>query len=458
MTSRSGLTISSLFAETKPVYGPFGASFPVPYGGSSRAQNSRGDLASLGFKAQKFVAEAKVRSEYLKLSLINLTGNNKTPSVFERTTAVSSDPSALKIKSFEGDKNNFTGMYVKIDRVAATQRNAGHPLLADEKNFTAGRNAIEIESNGKKTPVSFTISAKDDNKTAQRKMASAINNKKAGVTASVSYDAKTKKSALTAESLTTGADETGTKFYFRDLNGDSVEISGIDVKKRDASDAAYSVNGGETRYSGTNTVLLGGGVTAVLKNKTGGEIKISVEPDATAAIVTTRKMAELYNGLLAAAEDNSGDADADVLSKRLRNAARAYKPQLKNAGIEITDGGYMVIDEKDWARRPTTAGLVNCSIKKTARVSARACCRPRTSIKSRASGRRSILRYDAGTRRSRPPRIIRAAFHFRGFQSLLCTARKNPGTRRTCPGRLYQTRLPQSVQAAAVSPRANRFS
>ena len=185
-----------------------------------KPQQVKQGAPSLNAQAQQFVTDAKVRADGLKLTMINLMGKNNTISVFDKKTAVSRDTDSIAIKSFAPQKNNFTDMTVKINQVAATQKNTGASLASTGKNFTAGLNIFEIESGGKKTSVSFTVSVKDDNRAAQQKMADAINSKGAGVTASVVYDDKTKTSALVLESLTTGDEGVGKdKFKIRDEIG-----------------------------------------------------------------------------------------------------------------------------------------------------------------------------------------------------------------------------------------------
>jgi len=332
------------FQSGNGLYGLLGAN---PVFGVSRAATAGSDRQRLGASAQSFVTEAKLQSENMKLAMVSLMGKNKSgASVFDRKTAVSGDTNALGIKSYAAPKNDFTGMTVKIDRVATTQKNAGLSLAADNKICSAGLNTIEIESGGKKTLVSFKISLKDDNTTVQRKMADAINGRNAGVVASVVYDKDTKKSALSVESLTTGANDNGSdKFTIRDLQGDSAERSGVSIKTRDAVNALYSVNGGETAESKTNAVDLGNGVTAVLKNKT-DEVRIAIGPDKFAALNAVRDMVNAYNGLLAAAEENPNDGRTANLLKELKNTAKTYASQLKRAGIETTGDGYMKINEK----------------------------------------------------------------------------------------------------------------
>ena len=343
MTVNSTYLNNNLFFQnTSSIYNILGSSY-----GQTRVSSFKNNEKKLSVSAQNFVTDAKAQSENLKLSMINLMGRNKTVSVFDRKTAVSSDTDALGIKSFNDPKKSFTDMSVKINQIATTQKNTGLALNSDNKNFTAGLNTIEIESGGKKTQVSFTVSLKDDNKTVQQKMADAINSKSAGVTASVVYDPKKNTSVLNIESLTTGEDENGNdRFTIRDLQGDSVVKSGIDNKTQNAQNAVYNVNGGLNIESKTNAVDLGNGVTANLKKASSEDIKITLGTDKNASVNAVREMVNAYNGLLSAAENNGGDRRTKNLLNELKGIVNTYMPQLKRAGIEITGEGYMKINEK----------------------------------------------------------------------------------------------------------------
>ena len=376
-TNIANLNNNKLFVNTAPVSNAGGiyGLLSLGYGVKNAPANASG-AGTMNAAAKSFVTEAKKQSENLKLSMISLMGSIKTSSVFTQKTAVSSDVNALSIKAFNPINKNFEDMAVQIKRTAAAQINTGFQLNAAGKDFTAGYHQFQIETDNKKTQVSFTVNPKDDNKTVLQKMADAINGRSAGVTASVSYDPVKKTGALVVESLTTGWSQPNTnslhlvaarpsvpgtdnnkpKFNITDVSGNAISVSGADTVSQDARNAVYSVNGGDWAESESNTADIGNGVTVIFKSASEQNVTVSYLNDKTASINKTREMVNAFNGLLAAADGINAKSNKN-LANELRSVMNAYTRQLNDAGISANKDGYMQIDEKKMDRAADSGTL-----------------------------------------------------------------------------------------------------
>ena len=313
---------------------------------ANQSFRSGNNANSLSQSAQDFIVGARNRSEVLRTAMQELTGRNSTnTSVFDQMTAISSNTEALTIRSFDQSRsNNFSDINVNIQQVATTQRNEGTALSAVGRSFNTGAYRFEIEVGGRTHQFSLNITASDTNQTIQQRMAESINSRNIGVTASVNFDSG--RTSLNLESINTGvADDGGARFTVRDLSGDLAARTGIVNQTRQAQNAIYSINGGPLRESRTNNVDLGNGVQATLRQATVSDVTISMGIDNRAAINRVREMVNGFNGLLAAAEENSGDRRTDSLVTALRGIINTYLPGLERIGISFNEHGYLTINE-----------------------------------------------------------------------------------------------------------------
>jgi len=304
-----------------------------PNGGLSDAQTS-------------YMNSMRTGAAGLKAAMDQLLGAKKQKSVFEKMTAVSGDKDSLGIISVSGKAVN-TAAKVRIDQTAAAQKNAGFGMKANDKSFCGGRYyQFEIEADGKKRQFSFSVRYGESDRSVQQKMADIINNKKIGVWASVSYDAKT-GSSLILESASTGIDAgRENRFSVKDISGDAVEKTGIDNITQRAQNALYRVDGGAVQESRQNNVELANGVTIQLRKETESEVSVSWEGDKISSLNAAREMANHFNAMIELARENGGDIGAKRLFDRLAGAAEGQLSGLGRIGIAMNDKGYLSIDEK----------------------------------------------------------------------------------------------------------------
>lgn len=121
---------------------------------------------------------------------------------------------------------------------------------SDNSAISSGLNTIALKVGANTKNISFTIDNNDTNQSSLKKMASAINFAKTGVTASVSTDTKTGTSFLKMTS-----DKTGTEniFSISDVNGNAATASGASSITTQAQNAEYTLDG-KQYTSQSNTI------------------------------------------------------------------------------------------------------------------------------------------------------------------------------------------------------------
>jgi len=287
------------------------------YGG--KLKTSAGNLAQGGTSVLNKMTAASSKDEALSVSVTNQND-------------------AAKLNDAKSTKN------VSIQQLAASQKNTGTALTATASSgVNSGTNSFTVEKDGKSVSINVSINATDSARTAQQKTADAINKKNIGVTASVEYDSKTKKSSLVLSSTETGeknaftiADKAG--------QGNLVKTLGVDNTTQEARDARYSVNG-VFKTSDKNTVDLGDGLTGTLKKVSYEEVNVSVKKDVSAITSAVKDLASNFNGLMKTTKDYGDDKGAKSLRQRMDSIASSYSSSLNQIGITRDKDGYLKVDE-----------------------------------------------------------------------------------------------------------------
>ena len=308
--------------------------FPLP------GNNAQG-AGTLNSGAVQYINNIKSSSGSLSGAIKELTGP-----AFSNRTVNSSNTDAMTV-SYTGNKpNSINSMSVKIDQTAAGQLNEGTGMAAKAAyEGTDGKNQFSIEIGGKKTELSVNVSASDTNKDVQQKMADAINKAGIGVKASVQTDSATNTSILKVESTTTGTDPKNS-FKITDMTGDLAEKTGVDKVTREGRDAEYSVNGGPTRTSQSNTVNLGNGVSATFLKASEEEIAVTRGKDKDYAISQVEKMVKSYNDLFSESAQRTSDPKSQNLASRMVSTSKAYSSSLSNIGVGFDSSGRMTLDKE----------------------------------------------------------------------------------------------------------------
>jgi len=295
----------------------------------------------LNFGDAQYVTDIRESASALSSSLRELSGP-----AWNQRTVTSSNTDVMTV-AFSGNRpNSVSSMTVNVDQVARGQRNESVSVRStDRYEGQSGTNTIAISIGGKTTNISANINSTDSNITAQRKMADAINNAGIGVRATVVTDSETNTSSLRLESVNTGTDPRNS-FTVSDVRGNFAEQTNIRQMTSAGQDAIYRVNGGEAQTSRTNTVNLGNGVTATLRQESNESVTVAPGRDQNAARNAINDMVRSYNNLFSAAAENTNDPRAQNLASRLLNTARIYAGSLNEIGINFDNSGRMRIDNE----------------------------------------------------------------------------------------------------------------
>ncbi len=198
--------------------------------------------------------------------MLDSLDNLKVADVSEKDVLTASSNYGAKTATYEID----------VQELATEQVNQSDKLSATERNsFTQGENTIAITQNGKTTNVSFNVLSGDNNAQSLARVARAINQSDAGVTASVEIDKQNNAY------LTITADETGENnaFSIEDATGDFADKANLDNVKEQAQNAKYSVNGNEYEATKNYISLDLGRVNATIKSEGKSTITVSSNPD-----------------------------------------------------------------------------------------------------------------------------------------------------------------------------------
>ena len=271
---------------------------------SFQSSNSLGANPAL---FSKFVSKSKPYEQYIKTAatwIVNFLKSaqdmqasaqklmQKDHSSFQARSAESSDSKKVTATASAGAASKT--YEVKVNAIATSQINSGTLLsIADPSVVSKGINQFNITIGGKTTKVSAVISDNDTNDQALTKLKDAVNAAKTGVTASIVTDDKTGNKKLELSSDKTGTDQA---FEVEDVTGNAMSATGVKNATQLASNASYSVNGGETQTSQSNTIdLEKGKATATLMAPSMEAVKIQIKPDEDKVIAQVKDLVSSYN-------------------------------------------------------------------------------------------------------------------------------------------------------------------
>lgn len=274
-------------------------------------------------------------------ALVNAVSSFKSAPTF----AESSDPDAVAATTLA---NAGTGTYnVEVDALAQSRRIAGNALAAGDAaaiSTTGGYGQLEITAGGKTEYVTYRFRGGETNEQALNTIASAVNAKKAGVTASVL------KEGGTARLIFEGRTGAANSFTVKDSTGNAAAVTGVNNPlnvTREAGDAEFSVNGASF-VSDTNTpTLAASGLKLNLKETTTGAVKIDVktnEVEVEKLEAAARGFVAQYNKTVGDLKKNS-NVNAQQSAAMLEGTLRSGASALRNIGIDVSAGGTLKINE-----------------------------------------------------------------------------------------------------------------
>lgn len=244
-----------------------------------------------------------------------------------------------------GDTSNFLTAALLLASPGTTQRTSTQPVAGTlaAQPLQSARLAVAPAASGsfKINGVELTYDATNDTLNG---VLTRINASQAGVTAT--YDPVADKVTLTAK--TTGS----TSIAIEDVTGNLLTALGLVGGTQTLGESAeYSINGGATQYSATNTIANAlPGVTITLLQESATAVGVDVTADADATVAKVKAFVAQYNSTYAFIKDQAGlntlnqknplfgEASINVIANALRSS-------LTNPALGLTGAGYTTAAE-----------------------------------------------------------------------------------------------------------------
>ncbi|MBO9599222.1 MAG: flagellar filament capping protein FliD [Cohnella sp.] len=301
-----------------------------------------------------FVSKSKPYEQYIKTAATGIANFlksaqemqasaqkllQKDQSSFQARTAESSDSKKVTATASAGAASKT--YEVKANAIATAQTNSGTWLSkADPSAVSKGVNQFNVTIGGKTTKISAEISDNDTNDQALTKLKDAVNAAKTGVTASIVADEQTGRKKLELSSDKTG---TAHAFEVKDVAGNAMSATGVQNATQLAANASYSVNGGATQTSQSNTIdLEKGKVTATLAAPSSEAVTIRIKPDEDRIIAQVKDLVSSYNTMHERLKEAGGAMNASV---RKSIESLVHSSTYERVGIHRNGDGTLKLDE-----------------------------------------------------------------------------------------------------------------
>jgi flagellar hook-associated protein 2 len=260
----------------------------------------------------------------------------------------SDDDEAVSGSIKSGDMSNLPeGFEITVDKLATEQVNVGEYLKADGNDFSPRKHSFTMETAGGSSNFSVNVASGDSNLTVQQKVADVINNRNAGVTASIINAGS--ENALMISSDDTGASGTsdGLQFSFTGAASgqNMVNILGLNNVSTKASNSEFSING-EAHTSASNHIAINHIVELDFHKTTDNAVNISFVPDTSVAKEQVDAFVSAYNALVDLSK-NEGTINLGTrsLARDIKGIAANHTDELSTLGITIDEDGKMQTDD-----------------------------------------------------------------------------------------------------------------
>lgn len=300
------------------------------------------------------VMNVRSSAETLRNTLRGMLGVGKgASSPFGAMTPTSANTNALGITSFDANRlrnTNPGGFAVDVNQVARAQVNTGMSLaasdLAKNTGFSVGQNQLSVQIGSQQFDFNFSVSETDTNRDVQQRIASAINGRNIGVSASVTTNASEGTSALVLQSRQTGVNNSGQPNFT--VSGSGAISTGVTSITQTAQNAEFRVNRsgftGALQTSRSNDVDLGFGISGQLRET--GRTQVNMVRDTQGQIDGFRDLVSSFNSFLRTTRENSNGTRPNRLEQQLMGLSSAYSAGLSRVGITANRDGTLQIDER----------------------------------------------------------------------------------------------------------------
>lgn len=295
---------------------------------------------------EKFVIDLKENARRTKNLASYLTGTS-AESVFDRKTAVSSDPDSVAVE-FIGDENTadtsarFT---LGIEKLAGPQINMGNFLKDDGHDLEEGNFSFDLDTSANSYEFQLNIDGDETNFEIQKKIQRLINRSNVGINAELISDGKDSSHALKITSTDTGLKD-DENYIFKIQSGlswNEVRTLGIDHVSKPAENAVFSING-KKHTSLSNEFTVNNSFKIDLK-KSNSEVVIGFKTDVESISDNIAKMLSSYNSMLTLGENYSKIGGYNRLYNEVNSLYQTKATNLSKAGIKSQEDGHLFLDK-----------------------------------------------------------------------------------------------------------------
>lgn len=262
-------------------------------------------------------------------------------SVINSRMADSSDSQTISVQA--QPKAALNTYKIEVSKLAKGQKNTGFQLANDSASaVSSGKNTFRINVGGEEHTIFFYAYSNDTHKETLSRMAGAINQNGIGLRAQVVEDQIQHTSRLELTS-----DDTGLKtaFSIYDIDGNSVQATGIGNVSQTAEDANYTVNG-KSFTSSSNTVTIGTDkdVVVTFHQLTNEAVTVQVRADSNKIVEEVKSLVRQYNQFESYLNHEAGSL-SNELRKNWRKLTQEVQPKWNDLGFQSRSDGSLYLDE-----------------------------------------------------------------------------------------------------------------
>lgn len=307
-------------------------------------------LPTTSREAQDYAVNLKESARELHNTIAWLGGLEESESL-QKKNAYSSDPDVVSANFIGKDLPSGTPeeFSIEVENLAAPQENMGLFLPESAVALKPDTYSFDISINDMNYEFQFSIGEGETNREVQERLARLINNSSIGIKAAVLEEDQRTSLSLTSES--SGLPE-GKKQIFSvsdertSKTKGTVQYFGLNYTSREASDAAFKING-EERTASANHFTVGKLFEVELRGLSpeGSPSTIGLKNDVESMTDNIRHLIGGYNDFIRAASSYlETQSRSRALLREMKNIAGNYSSELESIGLNLSDEGTISID------------------------------------------------------------------------------------------------------------------
>lgn len=304
-------------------------------------------LLSLSDSKQEDIINIKESALTLRDTVSSFS--NPDDAVYSKKVFHSSDEAAVTGALKKADAATLPeNLNIEINTLAKEQVNIGKFVPSDSLALVPKEHRFTLDTLNNTSHFGITVNSGDTNKEVQSRIASYINNRNLGITASVITEGK--NSALKLVSSDTGkpATDDGLHFTF-EAQGEGQNIINVyELNNVDTlpENSIFSING-DKHVSSSNHISINQAIELDFHQTTSKPVNISFVPDTELAIEQLNTFTTAYNNLISISDSTSKDViGTRNISKDISGIVTRHKHSLESIGIVADEEGKLSVNQE----------------------------------------------------------------------------------------------------------------